>query len=124
MALGELLIDPGLFSGFLLKPNLWAGIFIETSMATLVISLIGLFVLSKFRLVHRGAFVVISAVTWLLLSFALVALYAHFYWVREWHLTILTPGLIFGWIIPGCLTIGCLVLFSLGLRPSSHVVRF
>ncbi len=57
-----------------------------------------------------------SVMTWLSLSALLVGLYAHFYWTREWHLTAMAPGLIFGWILPGTLTLICFVRFSLKLR--------
>jgi hypothetical protein len=35
-----------------------------------------------------------------------------FYWPREWHLTAIQPGLIFGWIIPCALILGAFIWFS------------
>lgn len=123
MAAGELLIDSNLFSGFLKKPFIWYGIFLETGAATLLFSTIGLLILSRFRFLGKKAFSRVSLATWIFLSIILMALYAYFYWPREWHLTALTPGLIFGWLIPGILTIGWLVLFSLDLRQSTSASK-
>lgn len=112
MALGELLIDPNLFSGFLNKPQLWIGVLLETAVATLPVCFVGVFILSKvnFRSIER--FLLVSLGVWLALCSSVVALYKMFYFPRDWKLTLLHPGILFGWIIPGILIIGCFVWFS------------
>lgn len=116
MAMGELFFDKNLFSGFLQKPSLWALIFIETCVAAVPMTVLGALFLYRFRLAIKKKFVLASVTTWLSLSALLVGLYAHFYWTREWYLTSMAPGLIFGWILPGTLTLICFVRFSLKLR--------
>lgn len=112
MAAGELFVDPNLFSGFLSKPQLWIGVLLETAVATLPVCFFGAFILSKvnFRSIER--FLLASLGVWLALCSSVVALYKIFYFPRDWKLTLLHPGMLFGWIIPGVLIIGCFVWFS------------
>ena len=49
MALGEFLYDKSLISGFLGRPLLWVGIFLETSVATLFMTTLGAVILYRFR---------------------------------------------------------------------------
>ncbi len=116
MALGELVYDKNLFSGFLSKPFLWVGVFLETSIATILMTAMGALILSYFRFLSKKAFASISAIVWCLLGILLIALYNYFYWKRDWHLTEIAPGLMFGWILPGVLSIIYFVSLSLDLR--------
>ncbi|RYZ92444.1 MAG: hypothetical protein EOP06_04240 [Proteobacteria bacterium] len=118
MALGELLYDKNLFSGFLSRPSLWGAVFLETAIATIFMTMIGSLILFHFRFFERKVFAGISAGVWSGLGAALIVVYAHFYWTREWHITAIAPGLIFGWILPGVLFITYLVYSSLALRES------
>lgn len=112
MAVGELFIDPNLFSGFLSKPELWFGIFLETAIATLPVCLLGTWFLSKVQFQDKRKFLFGSLATWLLLCSLVIALYKIFYFPREWKLTSIEPGLILGWVAPGILIIACFVWFS------------
>ena len=116
MALGELVYDKNLFSGFLRKPILWAGVLLETSVATIFMTSLGALILYRFRFLNKTMYVGLSALVWCLLGMLLIALYSHFYWTRDWHLTSIAPGLIFGWILPGVLSIVYFVTISLDLR--------
>ena len=112
MTAGELLIDPNLFSGFLNKPEIWYGIFLETAIATLPVCLLGAWILSKSKIQTKRNFLFASLGIWILLCLSVVVLYKIFYFPREWKLTLLHPGILFGWVIPGVLIIGCFVWFS------------
>ncbi len=112
MASRELFFDPNLFSGFLSKPEIWYGIFLETALATLLVCLIGVWILSWIKFKDRRNFLIASIGTWVLLCSFVVAVYKIFYFPREWKLTSIEPGLIFGWIIPGVLTLACFAWFS------------
>lgn len=112
MAAGELFIDPNLFSGFLSKPEIWYGIFLETAIATLPVCLLGAWILSKSKIQTKRNFLFASLITWLLLCVSVAGLYKIFYFPREWKLTLLHSGILFGWIIPGILIITCFVWFS------------
>lgn len=112
MAAGEIFIDSNLFSGFLNKPEIWYGIFLETAIATLPVCLLGAWILWKSKIQTRRNFLFASLGTWLLLCLSVVGLYKIFYFPRDWKLTLLHPGILFGWVIPGVLIIACFVLFS------------
>ncbi len=116
MALGEIFYDKNLFSGFLRSPMLWVGIFLETSAATVSMTTIGAIILYRFRFLDKNLFARISAAVWCLLGIVVIALYSHFYWTRDWHITAMAPGLVFGWILPGLLSVICFVWLSLDLR--------
>lgn len=116
MALGELLYDNNLFSGFLTRPSLWGAVFFETAIATILMTAIGSVILFRFRTYQRKVFVGISAGVWCGLGTALIILYSYFYWTREWQITAIAPGLIYGWILPGFIFITYLVSSSLSLR--------
>lgn len=116
MAAGEIIYDRNLFRGFLGEPSLWVGIFMETSIATMFMTVIGSLILYWFRSLRKDVFARVSAVVWCSLGLILIALYSHFYWTREWHLTAIAPGLVFGWILPGLLSIIYFVSLSLKLR--------
>jgi hypothetical protein len=116
MALGELTYDAKLFSGFLKRPSLWVGILEETFIATLLMTALGACILHRFRFSSRRVFIRVSAFVFCLLGLILIALYSHFYWTRDWHITAMAPGLIFGWFLPGLLTVISFVSFSLHLR--------
>ena len=116
MSMGELLYDENLFSGFLKRPSLWFGVFLETTIATIFMTAVGGLILYRFRYLSRNAFVRVAVVAWCLSGCALVALYSAFYWTRAWHLTVITPGFIFGWILPGLLFVTYLVFSSLEMR--------
>lgn len=120
MALGEIFYDRNLFSGFLGKPLLWAGVFLETSVATILLAAVGALILYRFRFLSQKLFAGVSLAVWCLLDLILIVLYGHFYWEREWHITAMTPGLIFGWILPGLLTLVCFVALSFDLRQISR----
>lgn len=120
MALGELYWDKNLFSGFLRKPILWLGIFLETTVATAFMTTLGALILSRFRFLDKRIFVGVSAGVWSLLGIAVVALYSHFYWTRDWNITAMAPGLVFGWILPGLLSILCFVWLSIDLRVAAQ----
>ena len=100
MALGELLYDKSLFSGFLTKPKLWLGVFFETSVATIMMTGAGALIRSRLYYLRIEMFALASFLVWSLLGLLLIFLYSHFYWTREWHLTSIAPGLLFGWIAP------------------------
>lgn len=55
MALGELCWDKNLFSGFLYRPILWAGIVLETTVATLFMTTLGALILYRFRFFDKKA---------------------------------------------------------------------
>ncbi len=116
MVLGEVCWDKNLFSGFLRKPVLWGGIFLETTVATLFMTTLGALILYHFRFLNKKFFVGVSSAVWCLLGIVVIALYSHFYWIRDWHITAITPGLFFGWILPGMLSVICFVWLSLDLR--------
>jgi hypothetical protein len=116
MALGEICYDKSLFNGFLSRPILWVGVFLETTLATLFMTTIGALVLYRFRRLDRKLFALTSTAVWGLLGAIVIALYSYFYWTREWHITNLAPGLVFGWILPGLLSIICFVWLSFDLR--------
>ncbi|RYZ93291.1 MAG: hypothetical protein EOP06_01445 [Proteobacteria bacterium] len=116
MSLGELVYDENLFSGFLHRPPLWFGILVETAIATLFMTLLGTPILYRLRYFHRRSFAVAATIIWCIAGLCLVGLYSYFYWTREWHITALTPGFIFGWILPGMLFVAYLVFTSLELR--------
>lgn len=112
MAAGEIFIDSNLFSGFLRRPEIWHGIFLETAIATLPVCLLGAWILWKIKIYSKQSFLFVSLGTWLVLCFSVVGLYKIFYFPRDWKLTLLHPGILFGWVIPGILIIACFVLFS------------
>lgn len=112
MAFGELFIDPNLFSGFLNKPSLWVGVLLETAIATLPVCFIGSWILSKVSFQSMRNFLLASSGVWLLLCSSVVVVYKVLYFARDWKITLLHPGILFGWIIPGILIIGCFVWFS------------
>ncbi len=100
MAAGELLVDPNLFSGFLHRPSLWAGVFLESATWTMPVILIGLFILGRLRFLNRSHFLTATFFVWFGLGAVIVVLYKFFYWPRTWHLTRIEPGIIFGWGVP------------------------
>ncbi len=112
MAAGEVFIDLNLFGGFLTKPEIWYGIFFETAIAVLPVSLSGTWVLSKVRFQTKRIFLIASLSTWLLLCLMVVVFYQIFYFSNEWKVALLHPAMLFGWIIPGILIIGCFVWLS------------
>lgn len=112
MAAGEIFIDPNLFSGFLTKPLLWGGVLLETAIATLPVCFVGAWILWKVNFEYRRNFFMASLGVWLVLCSSVVVLYKIFYFPREWKLTLLHPGILFGWVFPGILIIGCFVWFS------------
>ncbi len=112
MAAGEFFVDSNLFSSFLSKPEIWYGIFVESAIATFPVCLLGALILSKIRLQNKRNFLLASLGTWLVLCSCVVVLYNIFYFPREWKLTLLHPGILFGWVIPGILIIGSFVWFS------------
>lgn len=112
MAVGELFIDSNLFSGFFGKPEIWYGIFLETAIATLPVCLLGAWILWKSNIQTKRNFLLASLGTWLLLCLSVIGLYKIFYFPREWKLTLLHPGILFGWGIPGILIVASFVLFS------------
>jgi hypothetical protein len=92
MAAGEIFVDNNLFSGFLHRPSIWHGIFLESGIATFPVCLIGLFALGRVRTASKKTFLAISLAIWMLLGSAIIALYKIFYWSRDWHLTAIEPG--------------------------------
>ena len=119
MAAGEILYDENLFRGFLKRPEVWIYILLETAIASLPVCLIGLAVLKSgsdiFAAKDETEFAKKSAGVWITLGLAVIALYRFFYWPREWRLTAVAPGLIFGWILPCILTLICRSLLSKSL---------
>jgi hypothetical protein len=123
MAAGELLYDANLFRGFLKRPEIWIYILIETTFASLPVCLTGFAILKSnsdlFAAKNETHFAKKAAIVWLGLGVLVIVLYKIFYWPREWRLTAVAPGLIFGWILPCSLTLFCWSLFSKTLY-SSH----
>jgi hypothetical protein len=116
MALGEICYDKTLFNGFLSRPILWAGVFLETTIATALMTTLGALALYRFRFLGKRLFALTSTAIWCLLGIGIIALYRYFYWTREWHITEMAPGLVFGWILPGLISIFCFVWLSFDLR--------
>lgn len=116
MMAGEILYDENLFRGFLKRPGIWPAIILETAIASLLVSQIGLFFLKKlieFEPIKSEAdFLKKSAFTWVSVGLVLVVFYWLFYWPREWRLTAMGAGLLFGWILPGILTLAAWTYFS------------
>lgn len=119
MAIGELFYDKNLFSGFLHRPTLWTAIFFETGVATILMTTIGALVLYQFRDKTKKQFLSVAALTWLLLDVLLISAYSYFYWTRDWHITKIAPGLIFGWILPGTLFTTYLIYSSFDLKEAN-----
>lgn len=59
-------------------------------------TVIGALILYRFRFLDKKLFALTSIAVWGLLGIVVIALYSHFYWTREWHITEMTPGLVFG----------------------------
>lgn len=116
MAAGELLYDENLFRGFLKRPEIWPAIMVETAIASLIVSQLGLYILRKLIEIlpvkNESDFLKKSLLTWLGVGLVLIALYRLFYWPREWRLTAMAAGLFFGWILPGGLTLAAWTHFS------------
>jgi hypothetical protein len=123
MAAGEILYDANLFRGFLKRPEIWIYILLETAMASVPVCLTGFSILKSgsdfLSAKDETHFTKKAAIVWLSLGLIVIALYKIFYWPREWRLTAVAPGLIFGWILPCSLTLLCWSFFSKALH-SSH----
>lgn len=119
MAAGELLYDQNLFRGFLRRPEIWPAIVLETAIAALLVSQLGLYLLRKLiefePAKNQSDFQKKTALVWLGVGLILVALYWLFYWPREWRLTAMAAGLFFGWILPGVLTLAAWTYYSRSL---------
>jgi hypothetical protein len=119
MAAGEIFFDRQLFNGFLGRPSIWYRIFLESAIATLPVCLFGLLILNRFQFNSRKAFLWAASAVWASLSLLVVLLYKLFDWPRDWHFTLLDPGLIFGWFVPCLLILASFIWFSIGLYNDS-----
>lgn len=112
MLLGEYLYGP-IFNGFLYKPILWIFALIETVVWVIPLTYSVLFFISKFPKIKGVRLIGLSFCLWVGLSLCVFLIYQIALGdprLPIWNEAKISPSYIFGWYIPGVITI---ILFSI-----------
>ena len=112
MMAGEYFIREDLFRNFTQSPIMWGWISIEFTIAFFPIAVLGFFILYKFKNLNKQRFLLFSTTTWISLFVFIALIYRLAGFVNEWSIVIIKPGVIFGWFIPGTITLFVLIWFS------------
>ena len=115
MIAGELFIRSDLFNNFTTTPVLWGWISLETAISIIPVTLLGSIIINSFKSVDKNKFLIFSLVTWIFLYLLVAIFYKIAIVPNSSDLSILKPEIVWGWLIPGLLT----MLFQIWLSKKS-----
>ena len=112
MISGELFIRSSLFNNFISSPQLWGWVSLETAISIIPISLIGATTIYNLKEMKKSRLLIYSFIVWFSLYMLLAIIYKIAIIPNSSNLSLLKPEVVWGWIIPGTLTLSFQVWLS------------
>jgi hypothetical protein len=114
MVAGGLIVNPNLFNNFLLRPQIWHLVFLETAIWLIPFMLFILPIFNRLSKASEKTAKKIVIIGWVTVGVLVALAYKLTYYSSDWSLKLLLRSdIIFGWSIPYTFILVTFVIFSL-----------